>query len=99
MNASLTDLYALQQVDSTLMAANRRFRALDQGLAEKAAAETAIELHERLSRTFHETTGDLRDAELEVAPRSRRSARGPEEQSYTAGRCRLRKSFRACSRR
>jgi len=66
MNPSLTDLFELQKVDSALRLATRRLKALDEGAAERSAAETARELHERLSRTFHDTSGDLKDAELEV---------------------------------
>lgn len=66
MYQALADLYALQQVDSALLVANRRCKALDSGLVEQAAAESARELHERISRTFHDTSGDLKDSELEL---------------------------------
>ena len=66
MNQALADLYELQRVDSALDLAKRQYDALDPGRAEKAAEETARELAERLLRTRDETTGDLKDAELEL---------------------------------
>lgn len=65
MNQSLADLYELQKVDSALDLARRKFQALDQGQAEKAALDSAREIAERTSRTREETAGDLKDAELE----------------------------------
>ena len=65
MNQSLAELYELQKVDSALDEAKRKFQALDQGKAEKAAAESAREIAERSSRSRDESAGDLKDAELE----------------------------------
>ena len=53
------------KVDSALDLARRKFQALDQGQAEKAALDSAREIAERTSRTREETAGDLKDAELE----------------------------------
>lgn len=66
MNKALTALYALQQVDSALALAQRKYRALDPGRAEQTAAESARQAYEHLSQTHHETVRDLRDAELEL---------------------------------
>ena len=66
MNQGLADLYELQQVDSALDLARKQYDALDPGRGEKAAEETARELAERLLRTRDETTGDLKDSELEL---------------------------------
>jgi predicted nucleic acid-binding Zn-ribbon protein len=66
MNQALADLYELQKVDSALDLAKKQFQALDQGRAEKAAAESAKELAERLTRERDDSHGDLTDAELEL---------------------------------
>src|SRR3989442_12357173 len=66
MNATLSALYALQQVDSSLALAMRQYQALDPGRAEQAAAETARTMYDRMLRTLHETEGDLKDSELEL---------------------------------
>src|SRR5437773_2512001 len=66
MNQALTALYELQQVDSALAAAHRKYQALDPGRAEQAAAESARVLYDRLTREHHDTATDLKDSELEL---------------------------------
>jgi len=66
MNKALTALYALQQIDSALALAQRKYQALDPGRAEQAAAESARQTYAHLSHTYHETVRDLHDAELEL---------------------------------
>jgi hypothetical protein len=66
MNDALTALYALQQVDSALVKAQRQYQALDPGQAEKEAAEQARARAERISHEYHETLRNLHDAELEL---------------------------------
>jgi len=66
MNPALPDLYALQEVDSALAAAYKQYRALDQGQAEKAAADAARVAFDEIAHTHHTTAGSLKDAELEL---------------------------------
>jgi uncharacterized protein len=66
MNEALQALYELQKVDSALALATRKYKALDPGLAEQAAAESARASHEMLVRAHHDTARDLQDAELEL---------------------------------
>jgi len=66
MTRDISNLYALQVVDSALLQATRQYQALDEGRAEQAAAESAKAIWERAERTLHETARDLKDAELEL---------------------------------
>jgi len=66
MKDALLALYALQEVDTALAVARRKLDGLDRGDAERAAAESARTLFERISRTLHDTSRDLTDAELEL---------------------------------
>jgi len=66
MNQTLVALYAVQEADSALASAYKKYRALDQGQVEQAAAASAKAAAERVSGEFHETTRDLHDAELEL---------------------------------
>src|SRR2546425_13009946 len=66
MNQALTDLYALQQVDSALVVAARKYQALDPGRTEQAGAESARTAFEHITHTFHATSGSLKDSELEL---------------------------------
>jgi predicted nucleic acid-binding Zn-ribbon protein len=66
MNQALNALYKLQEVDSALALAYKRYNALDKGAAELAATESARALHERTATELHDTTRDLHDAELEL---------------------------------
>jgi uncharacterized protein len=66
MNEALKALYELQRVDSALAAANKKYKALDEGKAELAAAESARASHEMLARAHHDIARDLQDAELEL---------------------------------
>lgn len=64
MNQALNALYKLQEVDSALALAYKRYNALDKGAADQAAAESARALHERTKMERHETARDLQDSEL-----------------------------------
>jgi hypothetical protein len=66
MNQALNALYRLQEVDSALALAYKRYNALDKGAAEQAAAESARSLHERTEKERHDTARDLQDSELEL---------------------------------
>lgn len=66
MNQALTDLYALQQVDTALAVAARKYQALDPGRAEQAAAAAASKAFEEVAHSFHATSGSLKDSELEL---------------------------------
>lgn len=66
MNEALNALYKLQEVDSALALAYKRYNALDKGAVEQAAAESARALHERTEKERHDTARDLQDSELEL---------------------------------
>ena len=66
MNQALNALYKLQEVDSALALAYKRYNALDKGAAEMAALESARALHERTEKERHDTGRDLHDSELEL---------------------------------
>lgn len=66
MNQALADLYALQQIDSALAAAMRKYNALDKGVKEKAAEDEAKAAFEQVSQTASDTHGSLKDSELEL---------------------------------
>jgi predicted nucleic acid-binding Zn-ribbon protein len=66
MNQALNALYKLQEVDSALALAYKRYNALDKGAAELAVLESARALHERTEKERHDTARDLQDSELEL---------------------------------
>lgn len=66
MNQALNALYRLQEVDSALALAYKRYNALDKGAAEQAAAESARAQHERTEKENQEAARDLQDSELEL---------------------------------
>src|SRR2546429_1144624 len=66
MNAALPALYELQLIDSALALATRQLKALDTGAREQAAADTARAAHESAAALLHETSGNLKDSELEL---------------------------------
>lgn len=66
MKDALMALYTLQEVDMALAVARQTLDGLDRGDVERAAAETARTLFQRLTKTLHDTSADLTDAELEL---------------------------------
>ncbi len=66
MNKALNALYKLQEVDSALALAYKRYNALDKGAAEQAAADSDRALHTRTVKEHHESARDLQDSELEL---------------------------------
>jgi predicted nucleic acid-binding Zn-ribbon protein len=66
MTEALQALLSLQQVDSGIAEATRKFKALDRGEAEEAAARTALERFEQAASAQHASSGSLIDSELEL---------------------------------
>ncbi len=63
---TLTALYAVQQIDSSLLRAKRMQSNLDNGTAASAAAEAA-NAEAKMKRTLlHKLAGDLKDSELKL---------------------------------
>src|SRR4051794_30537016 len=65
MKEKLADLYALQQLDSTLAVLQKQYSALDKGLAEQAALEAVRTAYAEVEAALHGVSADLHDSELE----------------------------------
>jgi hypothetical protein len=66
MKEALAALYALQEVDSAMMAARRRYEALDRGDAAQQAHDAAKANYERANEELHRLTRELQASELEL---------------------------------
>ena len=66
MNQDVIALYAVQETDTALLQCARRLRSLDNGTAEKEAAQKAAADHEAVVQELQQAQAALRDAELEL---------------------------------
>lgn len=66
MKEALAKLYAVQEIDTSLLETRRRINALDMGKSALDAKNAAVEAHETADKQLKAYTADLHDSELQL---------------------------------